>query len=94
MVPLTLLCTLAADRASRRRRFFDAESDGHRHLVTGIAGPLLFQMTPLRIDHHASQIVSRSLRSTACPARSGPGRMVVGGALAAACSRSQSRACR
>ncbi|WP_018075675.1 hypothetical protein [Novosphingobium nitrogenifigens] len=84
MVPLlTLLCTLMLI-GRLAARFFDAETVGIACLVTGIAGPLLFQMTPLRIDHHGWQIVlalaalnGLSLRD---PVRGG---LVVGGALAA-----------
>ncbi|MFM9815921.1 hypothetical protein ACKI16_46540, partial [Streptomyces scabiei] len=48
---LTLLCALLLI-GRLAAKFFDAETVGIACLVTGIASPLLFQMTPLRIDHH------------------------------------------
>lgn len=53
---LTLLCALllVARLAARR---FDAETAGIACLVLGINSLVLFQMSPLRIDHHGWQIV-------------------------------------
>jgi hypothetical protein len=53
---LTLLCALMLV-GRLTAKFFDVETVGIVCLVTGIGGPLLFQMTPLRIDHHGWQVV-------------------------------------
>lgn len=59
IIAVPLLTLLAALLLIGRlsARFFDTETVGITCLVTGIAGPLLFQMTPMRIDHHGWQVV-------------------------------------
>jgi len=59
VVAIPLLTLLAALMLVGRltAKFFDTETVGIACLVTGIGGPLLFQMTPLRIDHHGWQVV-------------------------------------
>lgn len=84
LVPLlTLACTMALT-GRLAGRLFDAEAVAITCLVTGIAAPMLFQMTPLRIDHHGWQVVlalaALSGLAMRDPWRGGP---VIGLALAA-----------
>lgn len=53
---LTLLCTLILN-GRLAGRLFDPETVAITCLITGTASPMLFQMTPLRIDHHGWQVV-------------------------------------
>jgi len=56
-VPLLTLLALLALIGRLASRFFDAEVVGIACLISSITGPVLFQFTPMRIDHHAWQIV-------------------------------------
>lgn len=80
---LTLLCALLLI-GRLAAKFFDAETVGIACLVTGIASPLLFQMTPLRIDHHGWQIVLALAALNGLAARDAVrGGLVIGLSLAA-----------
>jgi len=86
VVAVPLLTLLAALMLVGRlaAKFFDTETVGIACLVTGIAGPVLFQMTPMRIDHHGWQIVLALAALNGLAARDAwRGGLVVGGALAA-----------
>lgn len=85
-VTVPLLTLLAALMLVGRlaAKFFDAEQVGIACLVTGIAGPLLFQITPLRIDHHGWQVVLALVALNGLAARNPVrGGLVIGTALAA-----------
>jgi hypothetical protein len=80
---LTLLATLMLV-GRLAAKFFDTETVGVACLLTGIAGPLLFQMTPLRIDHHGWQVVLALAALNGLAARDVVrGGLVIGAALAA-----------
>lgn len=84
MVPLlTLLCALMLV-GRLAAKLFDSETVGVACLVTGIASPLLFQMTPLRIDHHGWQIVlALAALNGLCATDARKGGLAIGAALAA-----------
>lgn len=80
---LTLLATLMLV-GRLTAKFFDTETVGIACLVTGIGGPLLFQMTPMRIDHHGWQVVLALAALNGLAARDTlRGGIVIGAALAA-----------
>lgn len=86
VVAVPLLTLLAALMLVGRltAKFFDTETVGIVCLVTGIGGPLLFQMTPLRIDHHGWQIVLALAALNGLAARNArSGGLVIGASLAA-----------
>jgi hypothetical protein len=86
VVAVPLLTLLAALMLVGRltARFFDTETVGIACLVTAIGGPLLFQMTPMRIDHHGWQVVLALAALNGLAARDAwRGGLVVGAALAA-----------
>jgi len=86
VVAVPLLTLLAALMLVGRltAKFFDTETVGIACLVTGIGGPLLFQMTPMRIDHHGWQIVMALAALNGLAARDPlRGGLVIGAALAA-----------
>jgi hypothetical protein len=56
-VPLLTLLALLVLIARFAARFFDAEVVGIACLISCIASPVVFQFIPMRIDHHAWQIV-------------------------------------
>ncbi len=56
-VPLLTLLVLLSLIGRFASRFFDAEVVGIACLLSSITGPVLFQFVPMRIDHHAWQIV-------------------------------------
>jgi hypothetical protein len=56
-VPLLTLLALLILIGRFASRFFDAEVVGIACLISSIATPVLFQFLPMRIDHHAWQIV-------------------------------------
>ncbi|WP_295528797.1 hypothetical protein [Novosphingobium sp. Chol11] len=56
-VPLLTLLAMLSLVGRLAARFFDAEVVGIACLISSITGPVLFQFVPLRIDHHAWQIV-------------------------------------
>ena len=85
-VTVPLLTLLAALMLVGRltAKFFDVETVGIVCLVTGIGGPLLFQMTPLRIDHHGWQVVLSLAALNGLAARDGlRGGAAIGLSLAA-----------
>lgn len=53
---LTLLCAMVLV-GRLVGKLFDTETAGLACLLTGLAGPVIFQMVPMRIDHHAWQMV-------------------------------------
>lgn len=80
---LTLLATLMLV-GRLTAKFFDTETVGIVCLVTAIGGPLLFQMTPMRIDHHGWQVVLALAALNGLAARDAlRGGLVIGVALAA-----------
>ena len=80
---LTLLATLMLV-GRLTAKFFDTETVGIVCLVTAIGGPLLFQMTPMRIDHHGWQVVLALAALNGLAARDvRRGGLVIGIALAA-----------
>jgi hypothetical protein len=86
VVAIPLLTLLAALMLVGRltAKFFDTETVGIACLVTGIGGPLLFQMTPLRIDHHGWQVVLALAALNGLAARDAVrGGLVIGASLAA-----------
>jgi hypothetical protein len=85
VVAVPLLTLLAALMLVGRMtaKFFDTETVGIACLVTGIGGPLLFQMTPMRIDHHGWQVVLALVALNGLAARDAlRGGLVIGAALA------------
>lgn len=85
-VAVPLLTLLAALMLVGRltAKLFDTETVGIVCLVTGIGGPLLFQMTPLRIDHHGWQVVLALAALNGLAARKAvPGGIAIGLSLAA-----------
>lgn len=86
VVAVPLLTLLAALMLVGRltAKFFDTETVGIACLVTAIGGPLLFQMTPMRIDHHGWQVVLALAALNGLAARDAVrGGLVVGASLAA-----------
>jgi len=86
VVAVPLLTLLAALMLVGRltAKFFDTETVGIACLVMAIGGPLLFQMTPMRIDHHGWQVVLALAALNGLAARDAlRGGIVVGAALAA-----------
>lgn len=84
VVPLlTLLCALLLI-GRLAGRLFDVETAGFACLLAGLAGPALFQMRPLRIDHHGWQVVLALAALNGLAARDARrGGWIVGLALAA-----------
>jgi hypothetical protein len=65
-------------------KWFDTETVGIACLMAGIAGPMLMQMTPLRIDHHGWQVVLALVALNGLAARDAlRGGLAIGAALAA-----------
>ena len=86
VVAVPLLTLLAALMLVGRltAKFFDTETVGIACLVMAIGGPLLFQMTPMRIDHHGWQVVLALAALNGLAARDAlRGGIVVGASLAA-----------
>ncbi len=84
MIPLLTLLAALMLVGRLTAKFFDSETVGIVCLVTGIGGPLLFQMTPLRIDHHGWQVVLSLVALNGLAARHAwRGGLTVGLALAA-----------
>ena len=86
VITIPLLTLLAALMLVGRltAKFFDTETVGIACLVTGIGGPLLFQMTPMRIDHHGWQVVLALAALNGLAARDAlRGGLVIGVSLAA-----------
>ncbi|WP_428332669.1 hypothetical protein [Novosphingobium sp.] len=83
-IPLLTLLTALTLVGRLTAKFFDTETVGIACLVTGIGGPLLFQMTPLRIDHHGWQVVMALAALNGLAARDAlRGGLVIGAAMAA-----------
>jgi hypothetical protein len=84
MVPLLTLLAALMLVGRLTAKLFDTETVGIVCLVTGIGGPLLFQMTPLRIDHHGWQVVLALAALNGLAARkAAAGGVVIGLSLAA-----------
>ena len=86
VVAVPLLTLLAALMLVGRltAKFFDTETVGIACLVMAIGGPLLCQMTPMRIDHHGWQVVLALAALNGLAARDAlRGGIVVGASLAA-----------
>jgi hypothetical protein len=83
MVPLLTLLAALMLIGRLAAKFFDTETVGIACMMVGIAGPLLFQMTPLRIDHHGWQVVMALAALNGLAARDAVrGGLVIGAALA------------
>ena len=86
LVSVPLLTLLAALLLVGRltAKFFDAETVGVAALITAIGGPFLFQMTPMRVDHHGWQVVMALAALNGLAARNrARGGIVIGVSLAA-----------
>lgn len=84
VIPLvTLLCAvLLIGRLAAK--FFNAEIAGIAALTTGLAAPAMFQFQPMRIDHHAWQMVLALAALNGMAARDArKGGLVIGLSLAA-----------
>lgn len=85
VVPLLTLLAVMALIAKLTRRLLDAEHAGYALILAPLSVPLVYQLRPMRIDHHGWQVACALLALAALLApranlRSG---LVAGGAIAA-----------